>query len=109
MGLLHASVHKEVLVVNDYLLVKVINLLLLLLGHLFYHVVARDEHRLEVACIRERLCVFDFAVEVGLAVILWPVLRILQLPLLVGLLGNVRDQEVIHDCLGRLFGVLVPV
>jgi len=85
----------EVLVVDDDPLFKLVNLPLLQLSHLLDHVVARNEHSLEVAGIRERLLVFDFGVEVRLAVVSWVVDGTLLLLLDVCLLSHVWHQKLV--------------
>ena len=55
MGGCNARINMEMLVIDYDLLLEIIDLLLLELGHLFDHVVTRNEHSLKIARIAESL------------------------------------------------------
>lgn len=106
--LLLASVDIKVLAIDNDLLVEVVDFLLLHLLHLFHHVVARDEHGLEVIGVGEELIfIFVFAwirlFSLGVS------LKALEKPLGFFHLLEVRVLEAL-DC-GRVgsLRVLVPV
>ena len=108
--LLLERVDSEMSILDDDLLVELINLALLLLLQLLDHVVARDEHRLEVVRCRERgTLLLDLALEVGLAVLTRYILEALELLLGLESLLVVRDQQVFASGRVRLLRVLVPV
>jgi len=103
-------VHIEVLVLNDDLLVKLVQLPLLHLLSLLDHVFSRDEHRLEVTWLRERLLVvLHLAHEVSLAVFFGMVDLTFQLILFVHQLLNVGNLKIFDHGSRRLLRVLVVV
>ena len=106
--LLHSSVHLEVLVVHDNLAFEILYLLLFQLGHFLHHVIARDEHSLEVVGVWEGCLILDFAVEISFTVISWIILLALKAIPRLSLLLHVRDLQIIHGGLRRFLRVLIP-
>ena len=80
------------LIGNNYLLLKVINFFLFKFSHLLDHIIARDEHSIEEAWVRESLQILYFTLEVYLAVFMWAILLPLQLLFLIILLLDKWDE-----------------
>jgi hypothetical protein len=107
--LLHC-VDLEMLIGDDHLFVKVVDLFLFHLGQLFHHVVARDEDSVEVLLLRECGPLrFNLGLEVWLSVGPWHKLEALHLLFGVQSLKVVRDLQVVDRRLIWLLGVLVPI
>ena len=86
------GIDSEVFVSDDDLLLKIINLFLFQLSHLLNHVIAGDEDGVEEARVSKCVHVLYLALEINLTIILGSVLLSLQLPLLIVLLLDIRNE-----------------
>lgn len=108
--LLFESVHIEMLIVNDNLLVEIVNLFLLLLGQFFDHVVARDKDSLEIVWVREGVANYlYFGFEVSFAVVPRHVLETLKLLFGFGSLFVVRNRQLVHREIVGSLRMLIPI
>ena len=105
-----SSIYGKVLVIDGYFLVKVVYFFLFLLSQLFNHIIARNEHSLEVTCVRKcAFIVFYFVYKVVFAIGLRVILHCLYLGLNGGLLLDEWIFEVIYDSLVGLFWMSIVV